>query len=201
MENKEYLEKLKKDKNILNIYTYGSAVYGLRNEKSDIDYIVVVNEKDKEMEEVGIFDFHYYSKKEWKDLADRNNIAFIECVFLDDKFKIKETYIPDYKISIEKIRREFSHEASNSFVKCKKKLTVEKDYNPYIGKKSLFHSLRILMFGIFLLNNGYLKYDIANKYYKDIVLSENNDWLYFKNLYQPEYNKLKSEFRKFDRLI
>lgn len=201
MEDKEYLEKLKKDKNILNIYTYGSAVYGLRNEKSDIDYIVVVNEKDKEMEEVGIFDFHYYSKKEWKDLANRNNIAFIECVFLDDKFKIKETYIPDYKISIEKIRREFSREASNSFVKCKKKLTVKKDYNPYIGKKSLFHSLRILMFGIFLLDNGYIKYNIANKYYKDIVLSENNDWLYFKNLYQPEYNKLKSEFKKFDRLI
>lgn len=120
------------------------------------------------MEEVGVFDFHYYSKKEWKDLADRNNIAFIECIFLDNKFKIKETYIPDYKISIEKIRREFSREASNSFVKCKKKLTVEKDYNPYIAKKSLFHSLRILMFGMFLLDNEYIMKSEFRKFDRQI---------------------------------
>ena len=194
------LKKLIEDKEVLNIYIYGSQVYGIANKNSDTDYIVITDKEKREDYKVDDIDFNFYTKDEWIDLANRNEIVFIECIFLDGKFKLKETFIPEYEIEIKKVRHEFSQKASNSFVKCKKKLTIEKDYDPYIGKKSLFHSLRILKFGIFLLDNGYLKYNIANGYYKDIVLNEDNDWLYFKDKYQPEYNKLKSEFRKFDRL-
>jgi hypothetical protein len=101
----------------------------------------------------------------------------------------------EFEIDYDKIREEFSRIASNSWVKCKKKLIIEKDYNPYIAKKSLFHSLRILMFGIQIMKLGKIvDFSEANIYYKDIMDSP-NDWEYLKEKYQPIYNKLKSEFR------
>ena len=81
-------------------------------------------------------------------------------------------------------------------MKAKKKLIVEKDYDPYIGKKSLFHSLRIILFGIQIAQYGkIINYEEANIYY-DIVKSEIIEWEYFKKKYQPIYNNLKTEFRK-----
>ncbi len=85
-------------------------------------------------------------------------------------------------------------------MKCKKKLTVEKDYNPYIGKKSLWHSFRILMFGIQMLETGKIyDYSCANFLYDEIVNNPENDWNYYKEKYQKLYNSYKSKFRSFDQ--
>ena len=41
------LEKLKKDENVLKIIKFSSMVYGTITQKSDKDYIVIVNDKYK----------------------------------------------------------------------------------------------------------------------------------------------------------
>jgi hypothetical protein len=57
--------------------------------------------------------------------------------------------------------------AGNSFAKAGKKLDVEKEH--YKGKKSLFHSLRILMFGIQIAKAGRItNYGEANDLWKEI---------------------------------
>lgn len=100
-----------------------------------------------------------------------------------------------------KIRKEFSSKASNSFVKCKKKLEVEAikgnaEQNIYIGKKSLWHSLKIFIFGIELCetNEIHLENKILEEYYNDIITNEYT-WEELKEKYQPIYNSLHSKFK------
>ncbi|MNR15785.1 hypothetical protein D3C85_1323410 [compost metagenome] len=73
---------------------------------------------------------------------------------------------------------------------------MEKDYNPYIAKKSLFHSFRILKYGIQIAKYGRIfDYTEANYLWEEINSFETNDWEFFKTKYQPVYNELKSQFK------
>lgn len=185
-------------KNVLALYLHGSRVYGCNTDNSDWDVIAVVNDDVNVKEQITVqnIDITIFKKSQWEKMAEENDCDFLECYFLDKKFKYVEDYVPQFKLDISKIRSNFSQKASNSFVKCKKKLTVEKDYAPYIGKKSLFHSFRLLQFGIQILEKGKIvDYTSANDMYNDIVNSETNDWNYFKAKYQQPYNHLKSQFR------
>ena len=74
-----------------------------------------------------------------------------------------------------------------------------------VQKKSLFHSLRLLDFGIQLYQNGkIIDFTSCNKFYKDIMeLKESNEdddhktmWNEWHSVYKKEFNKLKSAFKK-----
>jgi len=130
-------------------------------------------------------------------MLDEHEISALECLFLPPSppFVMLNKLNYEFKLDLPKLRKAISHKSSNSFVKCKKKLEVEHDY--YIGKKSLWHSLRMLMFGTQIAKFGEIvNYCEANKFWKEIVMSERNDWLYFKEKYQPIFNELSTEFRK-----
>lgn len=187
--------------NAINIYHYGSYVYGTYIDGiSDIDYIVIVPDSmqnlDDQQFECNNKQCTVYTEATWQRMLDRCDVDAIECYFLPEKFIVKETEIFIADITREKIRSSFSHVASNSFVKCKKKLEVEKDFAPTVGKKSLWHSLRIIDFGIQILVHGsIIDYSSMNHMYNEIVKSERNDWPFFKERYKPIYNKLKTKFR------
>ena len=185
----------------INVYCYGSIVYGtFIDGVSDRDFIVVVPD---EMEELDEQQFEYdncqytvHAAKNWQVMLDRCDVDAIECYFLPEQFICKETVVFIADITKEKIRNSFSHVASNSFVKCKKKLEVEESYDPKTGKKSLWHSLRIVDFGIQMLEHGkIINYASMNHLYDEIVKSEETNWEYFKTKYKPVYNALKTKFR------
>ncbi|KAL9646506.1 hypothetical protein ABK040_006565 [Willaertia magna] len=70
-------------------------------------------------------------------------------------------------------RKPISAKSNNSFVKAKKKIIVEKELK--IGLKSLFHSLRILHFGIQIAKHGkIINFEEATELYKDIVVKYMN---------------------------
>ena len=168
--------------------------------RSDYDYIVIVpddaEELDEQQFECDNCQYTTHTAKSWQEMLDRCGVDAIECYFLPEQFIVKEavTFIAD--ITKTKIRNSFSHVASNSFVKCKKKLEVEESYDPKVGKKSLWHSLRIVDFGIQILEHGKIvDYTSMNHLYDDIVKSEETDWEYFKKKYKPVYNALKTKFR------
>ena len=107
--------------------------------------------------------------------------------FLDD-FSVGE-----FELDSEKLRRAISSVASNSYVKCKKKI---RDGEVYIGKKSLFHSIRILMFGIQIAKHGKIvNYEEANNYHK-AIFEMGDDWSELDKKFKPIYNSLKSEFKR-----
>lgn len=175
---------------ILHVFPYGSKVYGTNNEKSDTDLIVVVK-GDQELE-YGIhsdeMNVTVYSDKTFRNLLEKHHIAALECIFSN------ETEY-EFKLNMTQLRRSISAVHSNSVVKCKKKLTEGPDYNPYIGKKSLFHALRILELGIQIAKHGRIIDFSASNHYLDIIMSI-DDWEILKNKFQPISNKLKSEFKK-----
>jgi len=186
---------------VLNIYQYGSRVYKCFTDKSDYDYVVVVTDDYKDfVDNIELEDYHFnfYKLSLWQDMISRNAIETLECLFADKKFIIKESVKFDLTINQVELRKSISKVCSNSYDKCRKKLIIEKDFAPYIAKKSLWHTIRILLFGIQCAKfRKIVDYTEANKFYKDIVLNESNDWEYYKANWHVFCNNLRTEFRKF----
>jgi hypothetical protein len=197
--NQEFIDILLA--NSLNIYHYGSFVYGtFLEEISDYDYIVIVpnsmSEIDEQQFECDNCQYTVHSEKSWQAMLNRADVDAIETYFLPSEFVVKETKKFQADITKENIRSSFSKVSSNSFVKCKKKLEIAESYNPVVAKKSLWHSLRIIDFGIQIQEHGKIvNYASMNYLYAEIIQSEENDWEYFKQKYKPKYNALKTKFR------
>lgn len=176
---------------ILMTYPYGSRVYGSNREDSDHDFIIVVESDDEISYNVNYSttDFTVYSKTLFIKKIKEHHIDVLECIFQ----KKNDPFVKYFKLNKEKLRRSISGVSSNSFVKCKKKL-AQGDY--LIGKKSLFHSLRILGFGTQIALSGrIIDYSAYNHYLDKIMEMNTNDWQAYKNVFQPVYNKRKSAFR------
>lgn len=194
------LQKLIDNPKVFNIYQWGSRVYGCHNENSDYDYNIVVSDDYEDfIENIEYNNQHYnfYKISKWQEMIRCNNIETLECLFVDKEYVIKETIKFKINVNLVELRKSVSKICSNAYDKCRKKLIVEKDYNPYIAKKSLFHCIRILLFGIQCAKYGRIvNYTEANQYYDSIVNNDNNDWQYYKNNWHVFCNNLRSEFRK-----
>ena len=85
-------------------------------------------------------------------------------------------------------------------LKAKKDRIRPQSYYDYIGKKSLFHSLRISHYGIPIAKHGKIKdfINLDDKYTTITLWNEINSfktWDELKNKYQQYANDLRSEFR------
>jgi hypothetical protein len=195
------LQELINNPKVLNIYQWGSRVYGCFTDKSDFDYnVIVTDDFENFIDNIELEDnhFNFYKLSQWQDMIRRNTIETLECIFADTKYKIKESIKFNMVIDIIELRKSISKICSNAYDKCRKKLTIEKDFAPYIAKKSLWHCIRILLFGIQCAEYGrIIDYSVANQYYDEIVLNDCNDWLYYKNNWHVFCNNLKTDFRKY----
>lgn len=190
----DFLEKA------LNIYEYGSIVYGTYVEgQSDRDYIVIVpNDYHIDEDQIELNNCHYniFHESTWQGKLNNNEVDAIEVYFMPKRHVVKETVYFKTEIVHSKIREQFSKTASNSWVKCKKKLIVEESFNPRVGKKSLWHSLRIIEFGTQILLTGKINdYSCMNHLYDAIVNNKRDDWEYYQHYFQPIYNAKKTKFR------
>jgi len=177
------------------IYVFGSRVYGTSGYDSDWDFIMIANNAVSNQEiRSGDFNIHVIVPDEFEKMLKAHHPGAIECFFAPQEFRLLETIKFDFKISIPSLRHSFSHVSSNSWVKCKKKLE-QGDY--YIGVKSLFHSLRIPMFGIQIVKDGFISdFSCANKIY-DIIFSR-NDWTWeeLDEKFRTLRNQILTDFRK-----
>lgn len=189
------------------MYNRGSLVYGTYEpDVSDVDILVVVDnschsiidEYPRHICEVKIEnggDYQFICDDDFAKMVENNNIEALECIFYtidpDDK------YLNIFKLDKWKLRESVSSICSNSWVKAKKKLTVEKDYNLRIAQKSLWHSMRLYMFGIQIANTGRI-YDFqeANPLWDEIKNADTPTWDYYKEKYQKKFNSLRSELVK-----
>lgn len=172
------------NENVKCIYVFGSQVYGNTSYDSDWDFIIVADNILQGQEiRSGNFNMHLVTEEGFQNLLDEHRPQAIECYFAPQQFKLLEKVKFKFKLSIRELRHSFSQVASNSWVKAKKKLE-QGDY--YIGIKSLYHSLRIPMFGIQLVKYGEIHdFSCANKI-NDILISR-KDWT---------WDDLDSNFRK-----
>lgn len=191
----------------ITIYQRGSVVYGTYElGVSDSDVLVVidnschsmVDDSPRHILEIKIAnggDYQFICEDDFTKMVEDNSIEALECIFStinpDDKF------LKMFKLDKWKLRESVSAICSNSWVKAKKKLTVEKDYDLRIAQKSLWHSMRIYMFAIQIAEHGsILNYQCANDLWYEIKNTENPTWDYYKEKYQEKFNNLRSELVK-----
>jgi len=186
-----------KNKDISSIYCFGSRVYGCASNNADFDYVVI--KKDGPIEQINTenININIYNERDFVIALDNCNIEALECMFLPKDKILKQNFLPKFYIDKSKLRHAISEKASHSFVKAKKKFIIEQDRNIYIGKKSLFHALRIVDFGIQIATHGkIIDYSSSNYLWYQIMNNQSEQWQDYNDMYKPVLNNLLSNFRQ-----
>lgn len=194
------LSKINTD-NAVAAYICGSTVYRTNNSDSDIDCVVITQSYDFESFVIGNIDCKYVSLKNFKLLLEAHEISALECLFLDDNFILISPKIElEFSINLNKLRHSISEKASHSWVKAKKKFISpyeNLDNEIYRGKKSLYHSLRIISYGIQIAESGRIyKYNVLHDEFCDIISDNSNEWKHYDDKYRTMFNSMMTKFRK-----
>ena len=182
---------------VVKLTHYGSRVYGTAGKDSDFDYIAVVKDHCNVFNDTVRFpdcDISIYSISKYIELLNAHEISVIESLFCPKEFVIiNNGFEPKFNLNLSILRSSFSQKASNSFVKARKKVAIG-EY--YIGKKSLWHSFRIILFGIQIAKEKKLiDFAVANYLHDDIVSNPSVDPEYYKMRYLKPHNELMTQFR------
>ena len=193
-----------------NVYLFGSRVYGTNTVDSDYDYVIVLKEgvtigRDKPLAKLNAHNYHYqlYTNTEFTYKIINHDIMTLECIFNseDNMWKSENELIKHFILNKNKLRESISTISSNSYVKAKKKLIISGDYDKKAGMKSIFHSLRILDYGIQIATyDKIVSYSNSNWIWCEIVeLGKQYDtdilWEKLDARYRKLYNSLKTEFK------
>lgn len=193
-------------KHIMIIVEYGSSVYGTTTEKSDTDLICVVN-TDEDIYEVLVhkehnLDLHLISFNTLEKLLNEHDIMALETYYqLSNSFKS----LFEFTLDLDKLRRKISAVVNNSWSKARKKLDIPEE-DDYIALKSLFHSIRILSYGIDLARDGRIDFKnvlidgekiSCSNFWKQLQYeySQGFRWKEFKAEYTPLQNSNATLFR------
>lgn len=210
----ETLEIKSNDQKIYFVNKFGSYVYNSITTKSDLDLIYcfesdediyeVYQSKDyTEFKNLNIdCDLHYISSYTFQKLLSEHNIMALEVYY---NLKNEEKKLFNFSLDLDLLRRRVSAVVSNSWSKARKKMELS-DEDTYIGLKSLFHSIRILSFGINIAKDNKIDYlsiqlnnekilcaDLLNQ-----ILTEYKSgfrWKDFKEKYTPLQNSNATLFR------
>jgi hypothetical protein len=207
---------------IYGIFKWGSNLYETTNEKSDLDYVIIIDnfahiwkgystEKHFQYESDDL-DLHIISHSHYLSLLEKCDIMALECYFQNNAIK-KYTLENNFDFNLINLRKSISSISSNSYVKAKKKLSLTEDieHNRYIALKSLFHSLRITDLGIDLalsiidykanpnrplVINDFTSHGVSFSSIERQFIECQYDWEVIHKLYKPVLNGYASEFRK-----
>ena len=187
--------------NVYALYPYGSRVYGTDQPDSDYDYILVSEDAGNGEMIQGDKNYKCMSPAHFQKLLDEHNISALECLFLPEELVIVHPKVPwTFKLDKLKLRRSISAKANHSWVKAKKKLIFPYDWatdETRRGQKSLFHSFRILNYGIQIAKDGKItNYAAANDIFEEIMTDPNISWDNYEAKWKKRHNFLFSEFRK-----
>jgi hypothetical protein len=204
---------------ILNVYCYGSRVYGTDDEYSDDDFVVVhkgfsiknsyndekafnqnaITSKDGQIQVVR------YSRSGFQSAIDKYEIGAMECLFLpedkviqeDDKvkFSIRNFDKPSVDYEIKQMVKKVITKASNSWFLGNRDVENERFEK---AEKAYFHTIRILMFGLQIKNNKKIvDFTEANYIWEQMLaLEEPLTYKKVKTDFLPLRDELMEELRK-----
>lgn len=184
----------------LAIFPYGSINYGTHTEKSDLDFIHVVSDETSVSDGFQYHDaetnadYTIYKETSFISRLKEHKIDALECIFGVNMLPIRD-YKALFEFDLNKLRESISSTCSNSWVKAKKKFIIEKNYDPYKGKKSLFHSIRIYDFGCQIAEFGKIvDFKSCKDLWFEIYNDTSEDYEHYKKKYKPLYNSYHSKF-------
>jgi len=145
---------------VLNIYPYGSRIYGSVNEFSDEDFVIVYKSsllpsgafKDNAISsEDRMIQGTCYSRAGFIDALNNYQITALECIFLPtDKIVQEKMKFPLKKLDKKEMAKKLITIASASWHNA---ILSHYDDNILFAKKNIYHALRILAFGIQIKKN------------------------------------------------
>lgn len=183
------------EEEISNAWCFGSRVYGTAAESSDFDFVIVSEMKKQEEYKQDDVNVLCFTKDEFYEMLKAHEMSSLECYFAPEAYCIRKGTRFEFSLNKQLLRHSLSEKSSNSWVKAKKKLTVEKDYDLYAGQKSLFHAFRIIDFGIQIAESGRIvDYGRKNNLLKEI--KKCTSWEEMNSRFKSPYNQLMTEFRK-----
>lgn len=187
----EFLKYLLDNQEVLFLYQFGSSVYG-NHSPEDTDYIVVTTNdfiipkeyrkykyqirraKDKFLLHNLKFegsDFVFYKLWEWMDMGVVNAIENYECASLSRKFILKEFVKIPITFDPLLLRQEVLNTYAGSISRA---MMLHHKGDTYGERKSLWHALRVIIFGLQILENKrIINYKAANKYYDSVMSGKN----------------------------
>lgn len=193
----DIINKLNLHYKIIAVTHFGSTVYGTRTDKSDID-IIAITESDEDLYVIyqskdypefsdysSNVDLHIISTRTFQELLDGHDIMALETYYQlceDDKELFR------FSLDLDKLRRKVSEVCSNSWSKARKKLDIPEE-DDYLGLKSLFHSIRILSYGIDIAQDG--KIDFKNV----LIDADSGEKIKCSNLFNRILQKYESGWR------
>lgn len=172
MEAERICELLKLDySKVLNIYPYGSKIYGTDDEFSDSDYVIVFKSsllpsgafRDNAISSDGrTVQGVCYSRSGFIDAINNYEITALECIFLpEDKVVQKKMNFAITKYNEKEFAKKIIQKASSSWHFAN---LAYRDDHMESCVKNLFHTLRILDFGIQIKKFGCITdYSSMNK--------------------------------------
>lgn len=178
------LSELKIAEEILNVYPYGSHVYGTNNEESDNDYIIVtksgllqsggfkqnaISNDDRTIQGV------LYSRSGFIDAINNYDIAALECLFLpENKVLQKKWNFKIQKWDEKEFVKKIIIKMSSSWFSADNN---SKDGYKEIAKKGVFHSIRILMFAKQLKEKQEIyDFEACNAFREELRAIKNEDF-------------------------
>ncbi len=181
---------------ILGVCEFGSATYGTQTEKSDYDFVAIVDMDDGYIQfESPDVDIHIMSKHHYLSKLESHDIMALEVHFNPNPLK---KYEADFTINKVKLRHKISAVVSNSWVKAKKKVNLENE-DTWTGYKSLFHSMRILDFGIQMAAHGRIADFKSSTHVWEEILEKVGKGVDFDEVmeyFKPKHNNKSTFFRE-----
>jgi len=164
-----------------NIYVYGSRVYGTNRPDSDTDILITACTMDAHKEfNDGEYNVHIITPDIFEDRLRRYEMQQLECIFAPSSAIIQERvdYRSSFELNANRLKKRALSQSAHSWHQAKMKI---RDGDVERGAKSLFHSLRILVFAEQILNEGCIfDFSETNKWYEDIMEDDAYEWQDYK---------------------
>jgi len=176
------------------MYPFGSRVYGNIHEASDWDYLLILKKPAPVQQLIkGQLSFTIQTKDSFQQALDQHESIALECYFLPPtKVDFKPIVPWIFQLNKDKLKSAYDNKITECFLKAEKKINSE---NLLVGKKVLFHAIRVALFGIQMLKNGKItNYKEANEIWKSIINNESVSWEDYENTYKPIYLKVRNWF-------
>ena len=176
------------------IYLYGSRVYGTNHPGSDYDFRVIACSLDREKElRDSKYNIHINTPDKFQDDLYNYRAVNLECIYAPSFAVVKEdiSYRESFKINPAKLKKAFLSQSHDAWHKGKIKLL---DMDIERGLKSIFHSMRILIFGLQILEHGeIIDFSEANDYWAEIDGCDQFKWNYWKDNFLPRKRDLEKD--------
>lgn len=133
------------------VYTFGSRVYSTHNDNSDWDFVVVANTPDTNKEiKFSNLNLHIMTSAHFLQHLKEHHSFAIECFYSPNEYRLLELIKFNWSPNKKSLIHSFTHISNCSWDSFQKKFTEDH----YKSIKDVFHSIRVPLFGLQIINSG-----------------------------------------------